>query len=259
MALEYEKYRKKYKRRKRGCLSKILIVLLILCIFAGGGIYFILHNFKVDNIVFAGTDKYTEDELKEYIFGQDFFSLNMLKLDYDIRNSEKVKIPFIETYEIELDYPDTVKVTMYEKSIVAYVLYKENYMYFDKDGIIVESSKELLEGVPKIGGLEFNSIVLHSVLPVDEEKVFNTILNLSQYLSDYELVIDEIFFNEDYSIVLYMDEITVNLGKGDNLSEKLHELKQMVKNGKLTGLSGTLYMEEFNEDTDYIRFKMDNK
>ena len=58
-------------------------------------------------------------------------------------------------------------------------------MYFDRDGIIVESSGEKLEGVPWITGLDFGQIVLYKPLPVEDPDVFQEILNLTQQLSLY--------------------------------------------------------------------------
>ena len=54
---------------------------------------------------------------------------------------------------------------IYDKSIVGYVSYMSSYMYFDRDGIIVESSPDCLPGVPWITGLEFGRIVLYQHLP----------------------------------------------------------------------------------------------
>ena len=88
---------------------------------------------------------------------------------------------------MEMEYPDKVHVVLYEKSIVAYVIYKENYMYFDKDGIVVETSAEQVSDVPLIDGLKFDSIVLYNPLPIKDESVFNTILDLSQNLRKYEI------------------------------------------------------------------------
>lgn len=245
----------KVSKKKHRWLKRLIISVLLICIIISGGSYFVLNFFKINTITFEGTDKYTDEELKEYIFDGFGSSFNMLKLAYDTKNKPKAEIPFIETYEINLDYPDTVHVVLYEKSIVAYVLYKGNYMYIDKDGIVVESSTTLLKNVPLVDGLDFNSIVLYSPLPVEKGEVFNTILDLSQSMQKYELAVDKIFFEDDLSIVLYMAQVRVNLGKGDNLSEKLHELKQMEK--ELVGLSGTLHMENYTKDNSFITFKKD--
>lgn len=55
---------------------------------------------------------------------------------------------------------------MFEKSVVGYVSNMSSYMYFDKDGIIVESSSEQLPGVPWITGLEYGKILLYEPLEV---------------------------------------------------------------------------------------------
>ena len=92
-------------------------------------------------------------------------------------------IPFVQDYKLVFRSPSDVEVIVYEKSVVGYVSYMNSRMYFDKDGIIVESTSETLPGVPKIAGLSFGHIVLHQPLPVEDISVFNEILNLTQVLS----------------------------------------------------------------------------
>ena len=130
-------------------------------------------------------------------------------------------------------------------------------MYFDKDGIVVETSNRQDMSVPLIDGLEFDSVVLYSLLPVADEGVFNTILDLSQNLQKYDLAVDKIHFNNDLSIVLYIGDVRVNFGFGERLGEKLHELKQLEP--QLAGLSGILNMENYTEGSGYITFKQDEK
>ena len=244
--------------KKRHILLKIMIALVVLsCLTGGAGYYAAVTYFKITGITYEGTDRYTDEELTAYIFG-DASNLNALKLGYDLKHDyEKVSIPFIETYEVDIEYPDKVHVMLYEKSIVAYVVYKENYMYFDKDGIVVETSTEQVSDVPLVDGLKFDSIVLYNPLPIKDESVFNTILDLSQNLRKYEIAVDKIHFNDDLSIVLYIGNVRVNFGKGDRLSEKLHELKQME--AELAGLSGVLDMENYSEGTEFITFKKDKQ
>ena len=148
-------------------------------------------------------------------------------------------------------------VVLYEKSIAAYIVYKENYMYFDKDGIVVETSSTQVADVPLVDGLKFDSVVLYSPLPVKDEGIFATILDLSQNLQKYDLAVDKIHFNDDLSIVLYIGNVRVNFGQGELLSEKLHELKQMEP--ELAGLSGVLNMENYSESSGFITFKKDEK
>ena len=60
-----------HTRRKKGnILIKLLIVLVIFLGLATGVLYVAATHFKITQISFEGTDRYTDDELKEYIFGQ---------------------------------------------------------------------------------------------------------------------------------------------------------------------------------------------
>lgn len=242
-------------RKKRHILLKILIVLVIFSGLLAAAGYVAVTYFRITGITYEGTQRYTDEELTRYIFG-DSGTVNSLKLGYELgKDYEKVSIPFIETYEIKLEYPDKVHVVLYEKSIVAYVVYKENYMYLDKDGIVVETSSVRDSNVPLVDGLKFDSIVLYSPLPVESEDIFNTILDMSQGLQKYDIAVDKIHFNDDLSIVLYIGNVRVDFGSGERLEEKLHELKQME--GELAGLSGVLNMENFSEGAEFITFKKD--
>ena len=134
---------------------------------------------------------------------------------------------------------------MFEKSVVGCVSYTSSYMYFDKDGIIVESSSEQLPGVPVITGLEFGHIVLHQPLPVADQDIFGEILNLTQVLNVSDIQVDKINYNSYNEAELVMGDITVELGNSDSLDGKIAELHDIMT--ELTGLSGTLYLDPYDE------------
>ena len=50
---------------------------------------------------------------------------------------------------------EVMYITVYEKAVIGYIRYMGCNMYFDKDGIVVESSTETFEKVPEIIGLKF--------------------------------------------------------------------------------------------------------
>ena len=47
-----------------------------------------------------------------------------------------------------------MEIIVYEKSMVGYVSYMNSNLYFDKDGIIVESTSEILPGNTEVDGAE---------------------------------------------------------------------------------------------------------
>lgn len=81
----------------------------------------------------------------------------MILFKYTDKKAPKLEIPFIAKTVIDIKWPSTINITVYEKSIIGYVYYYGSYMYFDKDGTVVESSYELLDGIPEIKGTHLQS------------------------------------------------------------------------------------------------------
>ncbi|MBR6614482.1 MAG: cell division protein FtsQ, partial [Lachnospiraceae bacterium] len=119
-------------------------------------------------------------------------------------------------------------------------------MYFDKDGIIVESSGEQLPGIPWITGMEFGHIVLHQPLPVANQSIFDQILNLTQVLSVNGVKVDKINYNSFLEAELTIGDIVVELGNDENLNGKVSELSDILP--EIEGLSGTLYLDSYDEN-----------
>lgn len=236
-----------YRRRRSKGKTAAIVLGVILGILLLIGI--LLFAIRIKEVEVVGNDRYTAEEIEELIFNETW-SRNSAYCYYETRFREQKSIPFIEEYKIEFQSPTKVRIVVYEKSVVGYVSYMSSYMYFDKDGIIVESSAEGLEGVPLVTGLEFGHIVLHQPLPVESQSIFGEILNLTQVLSVNEVKVDKIHYG-DYlgssgTAELTIGEIIVELGDSENLDGKVTELKAILP--ELDGLAGTLYLGSYDEN-----------
>lgn len=236
---------KKKKSRFPAAVSVFLGIILI-------AVLAVIGLFTITKLEIEGNSHYTKEEIEEILMA-DSYSRNSLYLSWKYKYGEPEQIPFIDTIEIEMLSPHRVKVTVYEKDIVGYVRYLGNCMYFDKEGMIVESSREAAEGYALITGLSFDHIVMHEALPVEDEEVFKTILNMTQLFKKYSIVPDKIVFGNGLQITLYFDKAKVLLGNSGNINEKILRLKCLLPD--LEGLDGSLHMEEFDENTDNITFE----
>ena len=190
--------------------------------------------------------------MNQFIFGGD----NPNILFYVLFGEKDKEITFVQKYDVDIEWPDKLTVTVYEKPIVGYISYMGCNMYFDKDGKVVESSSASYENVPQIEGLEFKSIVLNSKLEIDDMSVFNTILELTQAFDKYQLGIRKIYFDSSYNVTLYMNDVKILLGKAENSAEKLFALKQMENSIK--DMKGTLYLSDYDGNNSSIIFKKEN-
>jgi len=243
---------RKNKPSKRKGHSKIIIFLIVSFVIIILS-FVVTFVFKVDSIEYTGSQHYNNEELTKSIFKGK--SPNALLYFLFEKNSPNA-IPFIQKYDVEIGWPNKMIITVYEKPIIGYVNYMGYDMYFDKDGVIVESSTKTLSGVPQVTGLNFKSIVLNSKLEVNNPTVFSKILELTQSFGKYELKVDKIYFDTNSEVTLYMGDITVLLGTCDKLEDKLNQLKQMSP--QLVGRKGTLHLENYTTDTPSIIFKKEN-
>lgn len=241
-------------RRKPTKGIKIFIIAVITLLVIAAALYFVIkHFFKVKEINITGSDKYTYDELYRYIFEQRDDS-NTIMFKYTDSKADKLDIPFIAKTEIKIQWPDTINVTVYEKSIVGYVVYKGSNMYFDKDGIIVESSAEVFEDIPLITGLKYSRIVINEKLDIDNQSLFDAICDVTQYITKYGITVDSVNIEDDDSISVNIGEVKVLLGDNDNLmADKIYELSCMTE--ELEGLKGVLHLETFDGTGQNIIFK----
>ncbi len=219
-----------------------------------GAGYYVLDNYTIQNVYVTGNIHYTQEEIQEIVMDGPLGN-NSLYLSLKYKKKGIEDIPFVDVMDVSILAPDTIKITVYEKALAGYVEYMDSYMYFDKDGYVVESSQIKTEGVPQITGLQFSSCTLGQKLPVEREDIFASIMELTKLLGKYELSPDRIYFRNYTEITLYFGNVRVALGAGDNMEEKLMVLPTFLEN--LDGKKGVLRMENYNRDTKTTVFEKD--
>ena len=234
-----EKEAGKTRKSRKGLIAAGVLLLLFLFLFLFG------YSSRLTDISVVGNSRYTEDELISMIFKKDS-DFNTFYTLYRNRFGEPEDIPFVEKYRVKVTGFHSAKIIVYEKSIAGCIEYMGSYMYFDREGIIVESSKELEEGVPLVTGIKFKHIVMYQKLEVGDEDVFAEILNISQLLSQYGLFGEQMVFDKNRNVTLVMGEIRAVLGDDAYLAEKIAELSDMYS--ELSGRSGTVYLNEYRPD-----------
>lgn len=205
--------------------------------------------FRVRQVTVTGNAYYTKEEVVDLLLDEGSLQ-NTLLVYLRYKYQEHPEIPFIDDFEVTMDSWQSLKIRVYEKNMVGYVRYLGQNVYFDKDGIVVESSTQELEGIPQISGVTFDSLAIHQPLSVEDPTIFDTILSITKLLTKYDLDPDEIRFGAGGELFLQLGDVKVALGTGENLDEKISRLKQLE--GDLKDKSGTLHMENYTDETTHI-------
>jgi len=217
-------------------------------------LYMIVVSYEVKTVYVEGNEHYTAAEIRAMVV-TGWFGDNSLFLSMKYRNKSITDIPFIEKMDVDVMDKNTIKITVYEKKLAGYVNYLGTYVYFDKDGIVVESSKVKTQGIPLVTGLEFDYFVMYEQLPVEDTKVFQTVLYITQLLEKYDIVTDRIFFSSDSEMTLYFGNVRVDMGKTDLLEEKVQRLDAILP--ELEGMSGLLDMGAYDSGNENFTFTID--
>ncbi len=221
----------------------ILFMVLLVAVLGGAGLY-ILNFYTIRTVYVEGNVHYSEEEIKSIVM-DGFLGDNSLYLSMKYKRKGIEGIPFVDEMDVEILSPDTIRITVYEKALTGCIRYMDTYVYFDRDGYVVESSAVRTVGVPQVMGLKFEHIVTGDKIPVENEAVFNSILNITRMLQKYSLTADKIYFKDSGDITIYFQNIKVALGNNSaTLEDKLMLLPDLLP--RLEGKSGILQMQNYD-------------
>ena len=222
----------------------ILGVLLVLAIGIWG-----FNTYRLKQVIIEGLTRYSEEEFCEKLGDGFWYSVTPLFCMTDTLAQKE--IPFIEKYEIEYVDRQTVRILVHEKRITGCVVVMGRYMFFDKDGIIVETAATRMDGIPVVTGLEFNEILLYQKLQIQKQSLFDSILNLTKLIEQNNLEVQEISFGSGYEVTLHIGDVIVWLGKKTSYDEALNALGGIL--AAIGDRTGTLDMRNYSrENTEVI-------
>ncbi len=243
--IEYKRLAKERRKKTRTIVIAVLAALIVMLI----ATWFICTVRKVEVV---GNKNYSAKEIEDLVLSSSW-DYNTIYLWYQNKHKTIETPPFLDMVEIEILSYNSIRIHAYEKTIVGYVEYLGNYVYFDKDGTVLETSNKIKEGLPVVEGLEFHKMVLYEKLPVKDQKIFKTLVTLTQMLGKNDLVPDCIEFTSDGQINMTFGEVIVHLGEDEYMDNKIARLTGILP--QLEGRSGILYMEDVDETTQRISFK----
>ena len=240
-------------RGGKSLLVRVALIAVVAGILFGGAVWF-YKAFHITSVVVEGNVHYSTEQITEMVMSNDF-SGNSVFLSMQYHNKSITDVPFIERIDVSVVDRQTVKITVYEKALAGYVQYLGSYMYFDKDGIIVESSNVLTPGIPEVSGLKFNHVVLHEALPVENEAIFQEILNITNLLNKHGVSATKIQFDSLYDVSLHFGNVRVIVGENADMDQIIMHLTGILPH--LQDKSGVLHMENFSEANKDITFEED--
>ncbi|MDY3917477.1 MAG: cell division protein FtsQ/DivIB [Candidatus Limivivens sp.] len=236
------------RRKRRKLIIGILAGILILAALIVFGL------FRVQEVVIIGNENFTAKQIQQAVM-QDGLCKNSLYLLWKFQDKERTAeaLPFLSAIEVELKNPFKVQIRVYEKPQVGYLQAQGKYVYFDKDGLVVETSEKIHEGVPLLTGLSVSKVELYETMEFTEEGMLDTVLTLTRGLNQEQLIPDEIRFSTTDEIILIFGKVKALLGKSDNLEDKIAALASIYP--KVEENTGNLHMQNYSLAAQTVTFR----
>ena len=244
--------REKIRRHSefRYYLLNILLFVIILGIIIAAAIIFFCQT---QTVKVKGNTICSDKEIKEYVLTEKYDENAVYAT---VRNFlfPREDIPFVESYKVTMKSRNTLVIHVVEKEPYGFVGAEKGdaYVYYGKDGNVLEVSERLLEDVFRVIGLTAKNAEPKKRLPVGESNV-KTILTIQEEINREGLEVPSVTFSKDGTITFTTGNILVNLGTRANIAEKLRRLPYILP--KLKKQSGTLHLEEWSEENTDIVFE----
>lgn len=231
-------------RKKTAALTGGLLVLLIL-------IMIILFTYRVKGINVTGNEIVSAEEIiANYTKGP--LGDNRLVIMAKDKLNAFDTIPFVRDYDIIYEEDGTVTIQIYEKALVACFYYMGEYVYFDKDGVILETSKETAPDIPCIEGVSFKNFTMNTKINIDNPEQIKMILDLSELINHYSLTVEKVRFDNNYEVTLYSHGIRVMLGKQKLYDQQIASVADVLNQSIQNNLKGTIDMKTYSKGDKII-------
>jgi cell division protein FtsQ len=242
-------------KRKRDKKRKVIgITLLSVLTFFGLLALIGFKVFTVQNVIVEGNEHYSDQAIQDWVLN-DEHSWNTLYVYFKHRFQAPRELPFVDSMEVTIRGVHTIGIEVFEKGLLGYVHIANlgQNADFDNDGFVVETSSQVIEGSPRVTGLELDQVVLYEKLPIGRQDLLKNLLSLTHMLKKYDLLPNVIAYGEDRSFTLDYGEITVLLGQYSDMNGKVLRLSNIKP--QLTGHKGVLHLDSWTEDVTDVTFK----
>lgn len=185
-----------------------------------------LPIWNIQNIEVTGIHYYSKDDILQ----AGGLQLQMHPLSMNKKEALKKisALSFINTVSIDYHFPNTLTIEVVENELLGYVAFHDSFLCIDKEGRVLEQSKDKRYELPTIEGIEFESFLVGEKLGADNDEKIKVLTEMISVLSKYDFIekVDSIDISNLEEIHLYVDKLNVIIG---NIRDFDKKIKWLIK------------------------------
>ena len=245
---EYDEEDEEEAESLRAWLLFLLISAALAAIVCGLG-----FGCTVRKVYVSGNSLYTSEEIAERVISDDsLLRHNSVFLTALYMSPFAPEIPFEEDIKVSLESYDAIRITVKDMDIGGFIPYTGRNLYFSPDGVIKEITPLVLKNATFVTGISVTEAEKGKKMTADNDNSLAMVLSALQTLKKYDLKADCVALTKIGNIVIYFDQIKVQLGKTD-FELKISKIAQIYP--YLEGRSGTINLTNYTSADENIILK----
>lgn len=218
----------KMKKHKKGSKNFFYVLgITLISIMMILGIMF-SPLFEVSDIVVTGNKLYTTDEIVKMLNlseGNNIFYLLTKDIKLQLKKYKK-----IEDVKIDFIFPNKIILNVIENPPIGYICQGNNYIYIDKQGVVIDISDKSPRNIPIITGLDINEFELGKNIDIEDKVIFENLSTLISVLKKHGLTKNKIVLDisNKFDVHIYINNIDVKFQTLDAIDEKVTKLAEVL-------------------------------
>lgn len=225
---------------------RIVIPAITVCV-----IVLLVFVFRVTKVTVEGNTFFSEEVVASEVCNT-FLDKNTISAFIKNHLGFTAKLPYVREYEVTYPGIHEIHIKLYEKKIIAGIAYMNQYIYFDKDGVVLKSTNEELPEIPLFETKTMTTFTLYDKVQMEDEDLLGQIMNLSNLFQHYKVSWDKVVFDSKNAAFLYTGDIKVSLGKKDSYDEQISALSSVLATAKEKQMAGEIDMTNYHIKGDII-------
>lgn len=225
---------------------KIVIPATAVCL-----VILLVFLFRVTKVTVEGNTFFSEEVVASEVCST-FLDKNMITAFIKNHLGFTSKLPYVREYEITYPGMHEIHIKLYEKKMIAGIAYMNQYIYFDKDGVVLKSTNEELADIPLFETKTMTTFTLYEKVQMEDADLLGQIMNLSNLFQHYNISWDKVVFDSKNAAFLYSGDIKVSLGKKDSYDEQISALSSVLATAREKQMAGEIDMTNYHLKGDII-------
>ena len=191
-------------------------------------LFLVSPYFHIEEVVIQGNVRVPHSDIRERL--DITTTTNILMFNTTAARRRIMANLYVGDVVFRRDLPGRLYVTIFERRLSAYVQYRNNFLYLDDSGRVLEVRPYFSESRPILEGLQFTRFQLGEILDVENPIDFAGVVLYTQLLTTHNLIHSITYINvsDPANIRILVNYLEFHVGGTSDADEKVRTIAEIL-------------------------------